>query len=254
MKNKMPGTIGKFVWHDLRTSDPERAQVFYAELFGWTFRGDASYAHIHNVGRDQGGIVPLEAGAPSGSNWTAYVSVDDVDATVERAQALGGKTLMPVVDVPTVGRFTLLADPQGAILSPFEYSVVEKAAPRAGRNPHGDFCWDELLTTEPESACAFYGEIFGWKHTRLDMGPMGAYWIQKTSTQEVGGIMKLPRGAPEKACWLPYVAVDVVDATARRVEKLGGVVHTPPSDIPSVGRFSVIVDPTGASVAIYKKL
>lgn len=253
MKSKMPTTIGKFVWHDLRTSDPERAQAFYRELFGWSFRGDASYAHIHNAGRDQGGILPLPSEITTGSHWTSYVSVDDVDTTVERAKGLGAEMRMPIVDAPNVGRFTLLADPQGAQLSPFEYSAVDKTPPRAGKTPHGDFCWDELHSTEPEAACAFYGELFGWKSSRLDMGPMGFYWIEKSSNQDVAGIMKLAREAAQKPFWLPYLAVDVVDATANRVEKLGGVVRSKPTDIPSIGRYSVLADPTGATFAIYKK-
>jgi predicted enzyme related to lactoylglutathione lyase len=117
---------------------------------------------------------------------------------------------------------------------------------------HGQFSWNELATTDPAAAKKFYTELFGWKTQDLPM-PQFTYTIVTAKGEESGqgGIMPIPpnaQGMPP--AWIGYVTVDDVDASAKQAEKLGGKVLLPPTDIPNVGRFSVLQDPQGAAIAI----
>lgn len=113
--------------------------------------------------------------------------------------------------------------------------------------PHGLFSWNELLTTDLESAREFYGELFGWTFKEEKTIYGGTYLIAFNGNTMAGGMMLKPDGTPEniKGCWDPYVTVDNVDISARQVEKLGGTIVLAPTEIPNVGRFCVIQDPQG---------
>lgn len=110
----------------------------------------------------------------------------------------------------------------------------------------GAFSWCELMTSDPSAATRFYSELLGWKVEAMNMGM--PYNVLKVGDAAIGGIMGLPPGAPAGAApaWMCYVTVADVDALVKRVEALGGKVHVPPTDIPTVGRFAVIQDPQGA--------
>jgi predicted enzyme related to lactoylglutathione lyase len=110
----------------------------------------------------------------------------------------------------------------------------------------GAFSWCELMTTDPQKATTFYRELLGWTVETMDMGM--PYHVVKVGEAAIGGIMGMPPGAVPGTppAWMCYVTVAVVDALVKRVEALGGKVHMPPTDIPTVGRFAVIQDPQGA--------
>ena len=120
---------------------------------------------------------------------------------------------------------------------------------------NGAFCWNELATTDLESAQNFYKTLLGWeikesKATGECEGSM-VYNEIVVGGQHVGGIYKMgPEFGQAPSHWVAYVAVDDVDAKARQVWELGGKVRVPPTDIPNVGRFCVIDDPTGATIAL----
>lgn len=117
---------------------------------------------------------------------------------------------------------------------------------------HGAFCWNELGTTDVEAAKKFYTELFGWKLKEGHVAPMIYHEIM-VGDQAVGGMYQMgPEFGGAPSHWVPYVAVDDVDASAKRVEELGGKVCVPPTDIPNVGRFSVVNDPTGATLSLIK--
>jgi predicted enzyme related to lactoylglutathione lyase len=86
----------------------------------------------------------------------------------------------------------------------------------------------------------------------MDMGGTGKYWIFSHGGKDRAGMMKMPAKAMAPPNWLPYVAVENVDATAARTPELGGRVYVPPTDIPGIGRFAVTADPTGAALAVFK--
>lgn len=121
-------THGAFSWSELMTSDPAAATAFYGELFGWTVQtsemGEGPY-HMMKIGDTAvGGVMGMPPGAPAmPSHWGCYVTVDNVEATVAKCGALGGKTLVPPMEVPGVGRMAVIQDPQGATLSLMAYSM-----------------------------------------------------------------------------------------------------------------------------------
>ena len=121
-------THGAFSWNELMTTDAKAAASFYGQLFGWKTAemdmGPSGIYHVQNVGeKSVAGIMnmPAEAkGMPP--MWGGYVTVDDVDATLERVTQLGGKVCVPPMDIPGVGRMGGFLDPQGAMLSVIKYS------------------------------------------------------------------------------------------------------------------------------------
>ncbi len=119
---------GAVSWTELMTTDVEGAKAFYSQLFGWKLEpmanlgGEGEYNIIHADGAPVGGIMamPPEAGEKPPS-WGSYVTVDDVDAVAARAVELGGDILLGPLDIPKVGRFCVICDPQGAVISAITY-------------------------------------------------------------------------------------------------------------------------------------
>jgi hypothetical protein len=119
---------GRFSWHELLTTDEEGAKTFYSKLFGWQYEifpsEEMTYHVIKAGGEETGGIMkipPQAAGQPP--IWGIYVTVDNVDETVKLAEKLGGKIHVPPTDIPKVGRFAVIQDPQGAYLSVITYGM-----------------------------------------------------------------------------------------------------------------------------------
>ncbi|MBV8502664.1 MAG: VOC family protein [Paucibacter sp.] len=120
-------THGAFSWSELTTTDPAKAAEFYGSLFGWTVESMDMPMGVYRVakigGQPIGGIMtaPPNAG-PVSPHWGCYVTVDSVDATVDAAPKLGGKVLMPIMEVTGVGRMAVLQDPQGAVINVISYN------------------------------------------------------------------------------------------------------------------------------------
>lgn len=255
-----PPAPGRFVWHDLMSTDPEAALRFYQTLFGWTPRvmpigegGDYTMLHVGDEG--VGGIVPLDRAHGVPSHWIGYLTVASVDGASERTPELGGTQCVPPTDIPTVGRFAVVADPTGAVFSPFTFLPGDEAPEPTGMLPYGAFCWDELLTTDPDAAADFYSGLVGWRYETRDMGEMGVYRIAHRGDAQVSGMMRLPDEslqAGARSHWLPYVHVADVDATARQAVESGGQVLVPPMDVPGIGRMAVLRDPADALVAVFR--
>jgi len=111
--------VGALTWNDLVTPDVEASAAFYSALFGWQITevegSDGQYWSITNGGRLNGGMLPIiEGGHPA---WNLYFACDDVDATLAKANELGGETFMGPMDVPNGSRFAILRDPSGAVFS-----------------------------------------------------------------------------------------------------------------------------------------
>jgi predicted enzyme related to lactoylglutathione lyase len=115
---------------------------------------------------------------------------------------------------------------------------------------NGMFSWNELVTTDAEAARLFYAQLLGWEYAEFPMEGM-TYAVVKANGQEIGGIMNMPpRTAGIPSHWGVYITVDNVDASTIKVQELGGKIMVPPTDIPRVGRFSVISDPQGAVLSL----
>ncbi len=118
----------------------------------------------------------------------------------------------------------------------------------------GTFCWNETLTRDPAASKAFYTQLFGWTCEEMDMGPGGTYTMFKAGDTMAGGMMEIGgekfEGVPTH--WLSYITVDDVDASTAKAESLGAKVCAPPTDIPNIGRFSVVIDPVGAAIGLFQ--
>jgi predicted enzyme related to lactoylglutathione lyase len=115
------GETGTLVWNELATTDEDAALKFYTSLFPWRSKSDdglgMKYTEFHVGEKGIGGMYKLKPemkGVPP--NWIPYIAVDDCDATVAKAQSLGGSVMMPPMDIPKVGRFAVIGDPQGAAI------------------------------------------------------------------------------------------------------------------------------------------
>src|SRR2546421_5998577 len=108
-----------FCWHELNTSDPAGAKSFYTGVFGWETKGDETqYTEWINGGKSIGGMMKItEQMGPVPPHWLAYIQVTACDDTVEKAKSLGATALMPGMDIPDVGRFAVIKDPQGAVFA-----------------------------------------------------------------------------------------------------------------------------------------
>ena len=121
---------------------------------------------------------------------------------------------------------------------------------------HGRFVWYELTTTDMAAAKAFYTKVIGWG-TQDASTPSLAYTLFTAGKISASGLMGLPKSAKEMGAtpgWIGYVGVDDVNAAAGRIERLGGAVHVPPTDIPNISRFAVVADPQMATLALIKWL
>lgn len=119
---------------------------------------------------------------------------------------------------------------------------------------NGAFCWNELGTTDVEAAKKFYTQLLGWQLKGSEAAGM-VYNEIMVDGRPVGGIYQMTEehgGGHMSSQWRAYVAIDDVDAKAAQVTELGGKVCVPPTDIPNVGRFCVINDPTGATISLIR--
>jgi predicted enzyme related to lactoylglutathione lyase len=250
---------GRFIWHELTTTDPRAAEPFYRDVIGWSAQpfgdGAMDYTVFSSNDVPVGGMMKLPAeaaamGAPP--SWTGYLEVDDVDATVSRAKELGATVLMGPHAVADVGRFAILRDPQSAV-----FAVITSAnEPSDETDPKAlEFSWHELLTTDWKAAEQFYSELFGWtKQSEFDMGPMGTYYMFGRDRFTYGGMMNKPAEMPAPPHWLHYVQVpDSADAAAERATKAGGQVINGPMEVPGGDRIAAIIDPQGATFAVHSK-
>ncbi len=257
---------GRFVWYELMPRDVPAAIAFYSDVVGWktqpfgTGTGHAS-EYVMWVGSQGplGGVMKLpdelaRMGVPP--HWMAHVLVDDVDAMAGRVRKLGGQIRKEPTDIPTVGRFCVIADPQGAVLSMF--APLKSSSPMPPHDPSkdGEFCWNELLTTDSAAALRFYSELFGWRSLQeLDMGAMGTYRVYglgETRESALGGMMTIPKNAPMPPMWIYYASTSDLDAALRRATAKGAKVMNGPMEVPGGGRIAQLLDPQGAAFALHQ--
>jgi predicted enzyme related to lactoylglutathione lyase len=116
---------GAFSWFELTTTDLRAAESFYTRLFGWTtepWTGEGNYTLIKVNGKEVGGMVASGSlTAPRPCGWGIYVTVTDVDETATKVPELGGTVLVQPTDIPRVGRFCIIQDPQGAVITAITY-------------------------------------------------------------------------------------------------------------------------------------
>ena len=250
----MSAMTGRFVWHELMTSDLDAAEAFYAKVVGWQTRDAGMPGMRYTLGAvgptQVAGLmtIPDEAKANGMAPvWFGYVAVPDVDAAAASVAAKGGTVHRPPMDIPNVGRFAVVADPQGAVFNLFSSASEPPPAPPPGTP--GLAGWNELLAADWAEVWPFYVDLFGWeKAMAVDMGPMGTYQLFAAGGQDVGGMMtKMDQGRPR---WQFYFNVDDIDAAHARLTGAGGTALAGPHEVPG-GLWTLNArDPQGAVFAL----
>ena len=155
----------------------------------------------------------------------------------------------PGTDIPGVGRFAVVADPQGAVFMLFRDAGGTPPPPPANDTP-GLVGWHELMAADGEKALAFYQEFFGWKKDeRVRHGADGRLLSVLDRDGEIGGMMTKPPQVPF-ACWRYYFNVDGIDAAAARVTANGGKVLNGPMEVPGGSFVLHATDPEGGFFAL----
>jgi uncharacterized protein len=240
---------GRFVWFEYVSKDAKKAQAFFGELFNWSTQDmpmpQGAYQMIASAGKTIGGYVDTPPGVPANAHWLTHLQVADAKAAATQIKSLGGKVHMEPIEVGGMGTYAVVADPQGGVFALWQpKEVQETPAPATG-----SFCWNELFSSDPAASVKFYAAIGGFSEEQMQMDGMGTYHLLKSDNQPRAGIMA--KQMPEQPhAWLPYVQVANADATTERAKKLGGEVIVPPTDIPNIGRFSIIRDPQQAALGL----
>jgi uncharacterized protein len=217
--------VGNAVVHfGVGAADDGPLVAFYGELFGWNLRGfpGGGYTAIDTRGGGgiNGGIRKSLTGAP----WsTFYVETDDLQATLDRAIALGGATVLPATDLGGAAAVALFSDPDGLLVGLVQASgesvgLVQasgESAPSAGSGE--PVTWFEVVGSDAARTQRFYADLFGW--TVDSSGFPGYAVVDPLSGRGIqGGI-----GGGEDVCWATvYAKVADVDQTLSRAEELGG--------------------------------
>ena len=244
-------TPGTFCAVDLAAADVEKGKAFYAGLLGWDHAESyREWTACLLDGKMVAGVInqppdQREAGVPP--NWLSYVSVADAEAVTARATELGGSVLASPFDVGEGGRIAVLSDPQGAVVAlwqPVGYAGVQLV------NVPGALTWNQLNTSDPEAAIAFYTELFGWTTEAPEDGE-GAFWSFKNSEGWLnGGVMGLPPGTDAPPSWTPFFASAGLEEHEARVKELGGAVLSPILPVPA-GELFVAQDDQGAVFGLF---
>lgn len=253
---------GTYVWQDLFTTDREGAEAFYGQLFGWTVKpmampGDmgGTYDVLENQGQGFGGCMPLFPGMGDRVRWIPYITVpeDDVDAAAARAAAAGGTVVQPPTDIPTVGRFATVLDPDGTATNPFAPIPPDDGTPpeREGMPPVGGISWNEIWVNDLERGRDFYASVYGWSIDKTDMGGDMQYFICNAEGAPMrGGFGATADQMPATAVF--YVRVADLDASAAKVAELGGQTEGPIIEVPDIGRMQWARDPQGAQFCLHE--
>jgi len=247
---------GQFVWYELMTTDLPAAEAFYRSVLGWTVQDAGMPGMAYSIAATAtgpiGGLMALAdttAGADARPAWVGYVAVDDVDASARHITEAGGALHRPAEDIPGVGRFAVVADPQGAVFNLFKGAPGDVPPLPAPGTP-GHVGWHELMAADGPSAFDFYAAQFGWHKTdAVDMGPMGLYQLWAASGNTVGGMMTKPAELPV-ACWQYYFNTEAIDAAVARVTAGGGQVLMGPQQVPGGSWITNCLDPQGAAFSL----
>lgn len=257
----MAHPAGSFIWYELMTPDANAAARFYGAVVGWRIAcqadPQAGGPDYRLIARDDGGsaggvlqLTPESQAQGAHPAWVAYLHVADVDLAVQAINDDGGRTLMPKMTLP-VGEIAMVADPTGA---PF---YVMKPVPPPGlpdavsdvfavdRPQH--VRWNELRSTDPTRARAFYARHFGFGFNEsMPMGPQGGdYRFIDHGGLRLGGMMQAADDAGPSA-WTFYFGVPSALAARRVVESHGGTIVTDLHPVPGGDWALIATDPQGA--------
>ena len=243
--------LGRFVWHELLTPDTAAAAAFYAKVLGWrTAPSNVPGYTIFMSGQTQIGGLMQHPGGPGDAppRWLIYVGTPDVDSACAKARGLGARICKDAEDIPNVGRFAVLADPQGATFAVFTPGA---GSPPPGPKPAtGGFSWHELGTTDIRAALQFYGELFGWEQGRIhEVGGGMVYQLIEHDGVEVGGIHAM-QGPGTPSAWLSYSHVADCNRAVAAAKSANARLLNGPMQVPGGSWVAQLLDPQGGTFAV----
>jgi uncharacterized protein len=252
----MPDFEGRFLWYELKTTDPEAAKAFYSDVVGWASQDAAipnlRYTLFTAADTPIAGLTDLSDQAKEAGvmpNWLGYIACPIVAVMVDKIKQFGGYEHVPPTLIPGIGRFAVVTDPQRAefgLLTRFGQPAYEPAA----QDSEGQVGWHELLAADWPAAFEFYSALFGWRKVdAVDIGGMGTYQLFAAGEQTIGGMFNKP--APvARPFWLYYFNVGAIDAASQRVTAAGGRIVNGPMQVPGGRWIAQCTDPQGAMFAL----
>jgi hypothetical protein len=234
-------------WFETVGPDPERRAAFLAGLFDWhteTVEGGYILIDTHSGRGMNGGVSEPPPGAEPASLF--YAEGPDIQGTLDRANELGGKTLMEVTEMPMV-TFAVFADPWGNPIGLIKGDGDTRVS--AGENPAVD--WVEIGCSDPEKACDFYRDLFGWTiegAKASDPSRFHAGFRTGSGVGASGGIGSSRDGQPHVDV---YAHVHDVQRYLDRVAPAGGSVVMPATQVDPETTIAMFTDPTGNTFGVY---
>lgn len=257
---------GRPVWLDLMTHDVAGATAFYSALFGWEFTDQGEeFGHYtlitkdgHQIGGMMSSLMSLhgptsEPQAPTA--WTVYLHSDNIEDALSGLTRVGGRAVLGPMDVADHGRQAYLMDPGGAHVGLWQ--------PRTMRGfdlplTPGTPVWFECMSKDIDAALPFYQDVLGWDVHWMTPGtvepesdPVVRYATNGVDDTSCAGLCDAAAFLPPEASsfWRIYFSTTDAEATAARVQELGGTVVEAPTDSP-YGTFAQVNDPQGATFMI----
>jgi uncharacterized protein len=237
----------RIAYFEVGAAEFETLVSFYAELLGWTVTSAADgYALIDT--RAGGGINGGIGRSRDGTPWVSfYVAVDDPQAVLDRADSLGGSTVMPVTEIPGMLTFAMFADPDGSLVGLVKAGGAAAPGPSAGEGVPVD--WFEVLGSDAARTQRFYCELFGWT---VDESRFPGYRPVDTHAGKaaIGGALG---GGDGGSIWATvYANVPDVEATLTRAEQLGGSRVYGPNQVDDHTLTGALRDPAGNVFGLYE--
>lgn len=248
MKTYKPG---EFCWVELATLDPQASKEFYNKIFGWEAVDNPVgegmvYTSLRLDGKPVGALYQMNkemAKRQIPPHWMSYVSVENVDDTLETVIENGGMVAMDPIDIFDEGRMALLMDPEGASLGLWQ---PKRHAGAAWWDVPNSVCWVEHASRDSEHTIPFLEKVFNWKGKTEKMGET-VYTTFARGEKVVAGLYNMTpemEGVPSH--WLPYFLTENIDELILKALELGGEVLMPKTNAEGVGDFTVVRDPQGA--------
>lgn len=244
---------GKFIWADLFTSNPTAATKFYCDLFGWTSviidQKGKPYTIFSNEGTPVAGLAEHSVGKKDlPSRWIGYVSVTDINATLDAVQKNGGVVHAQARKFPDRGYQAIIGDNEHVAIGLLQSSSGD---PADDETKPGSWNWFEIYVKDPQAASNFYHQALNF-----DVAPEGhpdrkSDFILSSNGTNRAGIAPIPEGEDmTKPSWLGVIRVADLDQTLAKVPGLGGEVLVAPHASEYGSRFAIILDSTGGTVGL----
>jgi len=252
---------GKIIWRDLLTHDLEGSKEFYGSLFGWEFESignesgfgsDSAYTLIRHNGNLIGGMIDTVAlnGKDDISQWVVVMSVGDVDKAAAEFAAGGGEVITPPTDLKRRGRLAVVRDAEGALLGLLQ---TRDGDPVDDEPVIDGFLWDELWTSDIDSATAFYTGVTSLqvdeRNIEREQGENVSYRLLKSAETPRVGIMPNPLEELGPV-WVSYLRVESPADIAAKVDALGGRVIVEAQARAIGGEVAFVAGPSGAGIAL----